>query len=98
VRPRHFALGLIHGFGFAGALREYGLPDDALAPALAAFNIGVEIGQVMIVAVIFPVLLLSDRIGEAAGRKERHPAIVYACSTVILALGLYWLIERTMFA
>jgi hypothetical protein len=93
-----FALGLVHGFGFAGALREYGLPDDALAPALAAFNIGVEIGQVMIVAIIFPVLLLSDRIGEAATGKERRSAVVYACSTVILALGLYWLVERTVFA
>jgi hypothetical protein len=93
-----FALGLVHGFGFAGALREYGLPDDALAPALAAFNIGVEIGQVMIVAVIFPVLLLSDRIGSAAAGKKRHPALVYACSAVILALGLYWLVERTVFA
>jgi len=93
-----FALGLVHGFGFAGALREYGLPDDALAPALAAFNIGIEIGQVMIVAVIFTVLLLSDRIGGAAAGKKRHPALVYACSAVILALGLYWLVERTAFA
>ena len=55
-----FVLGLVHGFGFAGALREYGLPDSALIPALAAFNIGVEIGQVAIVALIFPLLLWSD--------------------------------------
>ena len=48
-----FVLGLVHGFGFAGALREYGLPTDAVAPALAAFNIGVEIGQVAIVGLIF---------------------------------------------
>ena len=92
-----FVLGLVHGFGFAGALREYGLPDGALAPALAAFNIGVEIGQIAIVALIFPLLLWSDRIGGgAAARKGRHPALVYACSTIILALGLYWLIERTV--
>ena len=52
----------------------------------------------MIVAVIFPVLLLSDRFGSAAAGKKRHPALVYICSTVILALGLYWLIERTVFA
>jgi hydrogenase/urease accessory protein HupE len=94
-----FVLGLVHGFGFAGALREYGLPSDAVAPALAAFNIGVEIGQVAIVGLIFPLLLLSDRLGSAAAvRKQRHPAVVYTCSTAILACGLYWLIERTFFA
>ena len=93
-----FALGLVHGFGFAGALREFGLPSDAIAPALAAFNIGVEIGQVIIVALIFPLLLWSDRIGGGASRRGRHPALVYTCSAVILALGLYWLIERTVFA
>ncbi len=94
-----FVLGLVHGFGFAGALREYGLPTDAVVPALAAFNIGVEIGQVTIVALIFPLLLGSDRIGGGvAARRARHPAVVYACSAVILVFGLYWLIQRTVFA
>ena len=94
-----FVLGLVHGFGFAGALREYGLPTDAVAPALAAFNIGVEIGQVAIVGLIFPLLLWSDRIGAGvAARRARHPAVVYACSAVILVFGLYWLIQRTVFA
>ena len=91
-----FVLGLVHGFGFAGALREYGLPQGALLPALAAFNIGVEIGQVAIVALIFPLLLWSDRLGGAAG-KGRSAALVYTCSAVILVFGLYWLIERTVF-
>jgi len=94
-----FVLGLVHGFGFAGALREYGLPTDAVAPALAAFNIGVEIGQVTIVGLIFPLLLLSDRLGGGASmRQQRHPAVVYTCSAAILACGLYWLMERTVFA
>jgi len=94
-----FVLGLVHGFGFAGALREYGLPTDAVAPALAAFNIGVEIGQVAIVGLVFPLLLLSDRLGSGpAIRKQRRPAVVYACSAVILVCGLYWLMERTVFA
>jgi hydrogenase/urease accessory protein HupE len=92
-----FVLGLVHGFGFAGALREYGLPQSALLPALAAFNIGVEIGQVAIVALIFPLLLWSDRLGGAVG-KGRGAALVYPCSAVILVFGLYWLIERTVFA
>src|SRR5262249_132826 len=94
-----FVLGLVHGFGFASALREYGLPDPALIPAVRAFNTGVEIGQVAIVSLISPLLLLSDRIGVAAGGKpQRHAGLVYACSAVILLLGLYWLIERALFA
>jgi HupE / UreJ protein len=92
-------LGLVHGFGFAGALREYGLPQGALIPALAAFNIGVEIGQIAIVAVVFPLLLLCDRIGAAdAAGKGRSTALVYSCSSIILVLGLYLLIDRTVFA
>ena len=92
-----FVLGLVHGLGFAGALREYGLPQGALLPALAAFNIGVEIGQVAIVALIFPLLLWSDRLGGAA-EEGRSVALVFTISAVILVLGLYWLIERAMFA
>jgi hydrogenase/urease accessory protein HupE len=97
--PVTFAFGLVHGFGFASALQEIGLPPKALVPALAAFNIGVEIGQIVIVALVFPLLLLSDRIGRSsAAHKGRRPALVYSCSALILALGLYWLIERTAFA
>ncbi|WFU43571.1 HupE/UreJ family protein [Bradyrhizobium sp. CB82] len=92
-----FVFGLIHGFGFASALQEIGLPAHAAVPALMGFNIGVEIGQVVIVALIFPLLLWSDRIGQgAAAGKGRHPAVVYFCSAAILLVGLYWLIERTV--
>ena len=62
-------------------------------------NIGVEMGQAAIVALIFPLLLWSDRIGApAAAPKERHPPVVYTCSAVIFALGLYRLMARTVFA
>ena len=92
-----FVFGLIHGFGFASALQEIGLPANAALPALAAFNIGVEIGQVVIVALIFPLLLWWDRIGHrAAARKGRHPAVVCLCSAAILSVGLYWLMVRTV--
>jgi hydrogenase/urease accessory protein HupE len=94
-----FAFGLVHGFGFASALSEIGLPTNALVPALAAFNVGVEIGQVAIVALVFPLLLLADRMmARGAVGKGRQPSLVYACSAVIFALGLYWLIERTVWA
>lgn len=95
-----FVFGLIHGFGFASALQEIGLPAHAIVPALAAFNIGVEIGQIVIVALIYPLLLWADRIGGSGAprRNERRPAVVYFCSAVILAFGLYWLMVRTLFA
>jgi hydrogenase/urease accessory protein HupE len=90
-----FLFGLIHGLGFAGALREIGLPPDAIVPALAAFNVGVEIGQIAIVALMLPVLGLLDRL-PAAGREEpvRAARLVYTMSTVIGVLGSYWLLTR----
>jgi hydrogenase/urease accessory protein HupE len=90
-----FAFGLIHGFGFAGALQEMGLPANAVVPALAAFNIGVEIGQVAIVSIVVPALILLDRL-FAAGRTKpvRAAALVYALSAVITVLGSYWLVTR----
>src|SRR5438034_8667320 len=57
-----FGFGLIHGFGFASALQEFGLPQRALIPALASFNIGVEIGQIAIVLLVVPSLLGMDRL------------------------------------
>jgi len=90
-----FLLGLVHGFGFAGVLRDFGLPPDALGLALASFNIGVEIGQVAIVAVAVPVLLGIDRLMHAATRSR---ALVSAMSLIIAGMGLYWLAARTVFA
>lgn len=95
-----FAFGFIHGFGFASALQEFGLPRSALVPALASFNIGVEIGQIAIVALVMPLLLVLDR--AFAGRLRpiappRRPAqAVYAVSAIIVALGSYWFLERTV--
>jgi hydrogenase/urease accessory protein HupE len=90
-----FLFGLIHGLGFAGALREIGLPPDAIVPALAAFNVGVEIGQIAIVALMLPVLGLLDRL-TAVGPEEpaRAARLVYTMSAVIGVLGGYWLLTR----
>lgn len=87
-----FFLGLVHGFGFAGVLRDFGLPQDALALALAFFNIGVEIGQILIVGVAVPLLLLVDRLTG----DRRDPRIVMAASAAVAALGAWWLVERTL--
>jgi hydrogenase/urease accessory protein HupE len=90
-----FAFGLIHGFGFAGALREVGLPPNAVAIALAAFNIGVEIGQVAIVSIVVPALIGLDRLTAADRTKPvRAASLVYALSAVITVLGGYWFVTR----
>ncbi len=95
-----FSFGLIHGFGFASALQQFGLPRGAVIPALGAFNIGVELGQVAIVAVIIPVLIGLDWLMAVA--REASPArtasLVYTLSAIIAILGCYWIIERTILA
>ena len=75
--------GLVHGLGFAGALGELGLPAAALPKTLLSFNVGVEIAQLGIVAL----LVVAARF---AGARARVGA-AYA----IGALGAYWLIDRT---
>jgi hypothetical protein len=61
-----FAFGLIHGFGFASALQEFGLSREALVPALGAFNLGVEVGQVAIVCLVMPALIGLDWLSAAS--------------------------------
>jgi hydrogenase/urease accessory protein HupE len=94
-----FVFGFIHGFGFASALQEFGLPRNALLPALASFNIGVEIGQVAIVSLVLPILLAFDRIlapGVISDTAPPRRAIaVYPVSAVITALGAFWFLVRT---
>jgi hydrogenase/urease accessory protein HupE len=92
-----FVFGLIHGFGFAGALREIGLPTNAVATALAAFNIGVEIGQVAIVAIVVPALITLDRLMAVDKTKPaRATTLVYALSALITVLGSYWFLTRML--
>ncbi len=84
-----FAFGLVHGFGFANVLQELGLPTEGLVASLLAFNVGVEVGQLCIVAVLFPLTLL-------AARSAYQRQVVRGVSTVILLLGLGWLAERVL--
>jgi hypothetical protein len=85
--------GLIHGFGFANALRETGLGGSgiALAKPLFAFNLGVECGQFAVVAVFLPVLFLLRRVNWF--ERFSTPAI----SAVVLGLGGFWLVQRLLF-
>jgi hydrogenase/urease accessory protein HupE len=92
-----FAFGLIHGFGFASALREFGLPANAVVPALAAFNIGVEVGQVAIVSIVVPALIVLDRLMATDRAKPvRAASLVYALSLLISLLGSYWFLTRLL--
>lgn len=86
-----FVFGLIHGFGFASGLIEIGVPQRAIAPALASFNLGVEAGQIGIVLIVLPLLSAFDRLFT---HGVRDPRLVRLGSGVIACLGAYWLFER----
>ena len=88
-------LGLIHGFGFAFALRDLGLSDKTLISALIGFNLGIEIGQLLYVFALVVVLLLVDRLTTPKpSGPQRSKVVVYALSSFIGLLGCYWFIER----
>lgn len=84
-----FAFGLLHGFGFAGALREIGLPEGELPVALASFNIGVEVGQLGVVAAWVAATAILER-----AEKNRPDWLPRAASYLIGVPAAYWLVER----
>ncbi len=86
-----FCFGLLHGLGFASVLQELGLPRDQFVPALISFNIGVELGQVAVVALAFVA------VGWLRDREDYRKLVVIPCSAVIAAMGIYWAIERWFF-
>jgi hydrogenase/urease accessory protein HupE len=84
-----FAFGLLHGFGFAGALAEIGLPQTDVPTALLAFNLGVEAGQLAIVATTLSAIAAVQKLSAAA-----FPPVVRVTSYAIGILANSWLIER----
>jgi hypothetical protein len=86
-----FGFGFIHGFGFAGVLRELGLPHEALGWSLFAFNFGVELGQALVIAAVLPALgLMRD-----ASPRLAHRVVTAGSWGVILAGG-WWFLERAL--
>jgi hypothetical protein len=84
-----FGFGLLHGLGFASVLGEFGLPENAFVPALIGFNIGVELGQLAVIAVAFAL------VGYWFGAKPWYrKAIAIPASAVIAAIGAWWVVER----
>ncbi len=84
-----FLFGLVHGFGFASVLGSYGL-GDAVVSGLLGFNLGVELGQAVVVAVLLPAVHWMRR------RPAVRPWAVRGVSGVLLVSGGYWLVERAL--
>jgi hydrogenase/urease accessory protein HupE len=83
-----FPFGLIHGFGFAGALREIALPNAQVPLALVSFNLGVEAGQILVLALVLPILFWLRRRPWFARDGVRY------ASTMIAIAGLVWFVQR----
>jgi len=86
-----FAFGLVHGFGFAGALEELGIGaggTDIVAP-LAWFNAGVEVGQLGVAILVWPLLR------HLNARPDLRVRLAPVCSLLVVCAGAYWLVERT---
>ncbi len=83
-----FVFGLIHGFGFASVLADLGLPQNALVTALIGFNVGVELGQLAIVAVFLPLAFW------LRASKFYQVGIFKWGSVLIALMALYWLVQR----
>ncbi len=84
-----FTFGLLHGFGFAGALVEIGLPQNEVPLALLMFNVGVEVGQILFIFFVLCVLYIVKRIMTA-----RSPWAVPVAAYGIGGLSAFWVIER----
>jgi hypothetical protein len=88
-----FVFGLIHGFGFASVLRDLGLPARALGWSLFSFNVGVEVGQLVIVAGVATALAALRSRSAEAGRR-----VVMAGSIAVIGAGAFWFVERVFFS
>ncbi len=85
-----FCFGLVHGFGFAGVLSEFALPQGRLLPALLGFNLGVELGQLAIVAAFFAFTALAARFVRGNARTLAREV----ANAAVCGLGVYWWVSR----
>jgi hypothetical protein len=84
-----FGFGLIHGFGFAGILSEMRLDTAHMASSLLSFNLGIEIGQLVIVSIAFPIILWLRKVTFKPVKW-----VLPGTSAAILAFGLVWFVQR----
>ena len=85
-----FSFGLLHGLGFAGVLAELGLPRGEYLTALLSFNVGVELGQLAVIAIAFVA------VGWARSKDWYRQRIAVPISLLIGIVGLYWAVERAL--
>jgi hypothetical protein len=85
-----FAFGLIHGFGFSSVLRDLGLQRGQLVPALLGFNLGVELGQLLVVAPLFPLVMLLQRKADAYRRVR------LSLNASVAVIACWWFVQRVM--
>jgi hypothetical protein len=85
-----FAFGLLHGLGFAGALRELGLPRSEFVTALVSFNVGVELGQIAVIATAFAL------VGWCCRKDWYRPRVVVPVSLAIVVVGSVWAVQRAI--
>jgi hydrogenase/urease accessory protein HupE len=96
-----FIFGLLHGFGFAGALREVGLPQSDIPIALLFFNVGVEVGQLLFIAAVVTVLGLASRLMGKDVEGERGPwraeaLIRTPVAYVVGSTAAFWVVQRVV--
>ena len=96
-----FSFGLLHGLGFAGALREVGLPQNAIPLALLFFNVGVELGQLLFISFVIAVIAVAVYTARKLSRSNVTPQSAFSwCENIsaytIGAVAAFWLIERTL--
>jgi len=84
--------GLVHGFGFANALAGLDLSTSQMVKALFGFNLGVEIGQLILMVLIVPLVVLAHR------NKRVEPYVIKGAAALICFAGLYWFVQRVMTA
>jgi hypothetical protein len=87
-----FSFGLLHGMGFAGVLRDLGLPRPAFLTALVTFNVGVEAGQLTVIAIAFAACAYWQQHDRAAYRR----VIVVPASIAIALAGVFWTVQRAL--
>ena len=86
-----FMFGLIHGLGFASALNEIGLPRNKFYTSILSFNAGVEIGQIIIILLVFALII------NPFGKKPWYRKfVVYPLSALVALIAAYWTVQRIM--
>jgi hypothetical protein len=86
-----YFFGLFHGLGFASLLREIQIPNDKFISSLFAFNVGIEIGQLLIISLAFPFIYYCRT-------KPWYPMCIKIFAIIIATLGVFWMAQRIFFA